>query len=253
MPVTLIKLHTKIDTVKNMLIFLMMILIGGQGFSQAGFSNSAQSTFKDFGNYSMHSLANGYNLNAFNSSENTKGRRYFFDEWVKGSIVSAAGKEINGDEYFFNFDKVNNNILVTKDKKEVIEVNKESIKEIHFTEKGIEYNFEKAEKISSYRFVEVLVKNDKLSLYKTINTKLVKANYTTNGLTESGNPYDEYVDEPSYILSYKGEFRPVILKFRSIKSNLKEESKKVNDFYADHLNDEVDEDYLKGLVIYINN
>jgi hypothetical protein len=37
-----------------------------------------------------------------------------------------------------------------------------------------------------------------------------------------------------------------------MKSVLKEESKKVNDFYADHLNDEVDENYLINLVNYIN-
>jgi hypothetical protein len=211
-----------------------------------------ESNFKDFGNYSMHPLTSGYNINSFNTADNTKGRRYYFDEWVKGNVVSSNGKEISNEDYFFNFDKVNNDLLVTKDKKEIIEVNKESVKEIHFTENGIDYNFEKVDKISTYRFVEVLVKNDKISLYKTINTRMVKANYTTNGLTESGNPYDEYVDEPNYIIKYNEDFRPVQLKFRSIKSALKEESKKVKDFYADHLNDEVDENYLKGIVNYLN-
>ena len=234
-------------------LLLLIVAVGSQGFGQSGFSNSASSTFKDFGDYSMHPIMSGSGLNAFNSPENTKGRRYFFDEWVTGEIVSFNGKSIIGDQYLFNFDKVNNNILVTKDKKEVIEVNKDSIREIHFTDKGVAYNFEKVAKISAFRFVEVLVKNDKLSLYKTISTHLVKANYTTNGLTESGNPYDEFVDEPVYIICYKGEYKPVQLKFRSIRSNLKEESKKVNDFYAEHLDDEVDENYLKSIVNYINN
>jgi hypothetical protein len=60
------------------------------------------------------------------------------------------------------------------------------------------------------------------------------------------------VDAPTYVLCYKGEFRPVLLKFKSIKSALKEESKKVNEYYADHLNDEVDETYLINLIVYIN-
>ena len=247
----MIKLQPKIYLLNRICILLASILICSGAFSQNGFSN-ANSTFKDFGNYSMHPITSGYNINSFNSAENTKGRRYYFDEWVKGSVINNAGKEISNEDYFFNFDKVTNNLLVTKDKKEIIEVDKESVKEIHFTNKGIEYDFEMVEKITPFKFVEVLIKNDKISLYKTINTRLVKADYTTNGITESGNAYDEYVDAPSYYISYKGELRPVLLKFKSMKSDLKEDSKKVNDFYSDHLNDEVDESYLKSLVIYIN-
>jgi hypothetical protein len=243
-------LRPKIFTVNKICVLLVSILICSEVFSQNGIA-TAGSTFKDFGNYSMHPIMSGSAINSFNSPENTKGRRYYFDEWVKGTVISSSGKEISSEDYFFNFDKVTNSLLVTKDKKEIIEVNKESIQEIHFSDKGTVYDFAKEEKISPFKFVEVLVKNEKVSLYKTINTRLVKANYTTNGISESGNPYDEYVDAPAFFISYKGEFKPVILKFSSIKSNLKEESKKVNDFYADHLNDEVDENYLKSLVNYI--
>ncbi len=234
----------------NTILFISLV-IHFTAFSQTGFSGS-QGTFKDFGNYSMHPITSGSNINAFNSPENTKGRRYFFDQWVKGKVIVNDGKEIGNEEYLFNFDKVTNNLLVTQDKKTVIEVNKESIKEIHLREDGKDYVFAKVDKISTYRFVEVMEKNDKLSLYKTINTHLVKADYTTNGLTESGNPYDEYIDLPVYVIIYKGDMRTVSLKFGSIKANLKEESKKVKDYYADHLNDEVDENYLKNLVEYIN-
>ncbi len=236
---------------KKIRILLISVVIGSGAFSQTGFT-SAQSTFRDFGEYSMHPLISGYSINSFNSTSNTRGRRYYFDEWVKGEVISSFGKAISNEDYLFNFDKVNNNLLVTKDKKEIIEVNKESIREIHLTEKDATYDFEKVDQISPDRFVEVLVKNDKISLYRTLNTHFVKANYTTNGLTESGNPYDEYVDEPTYFINYKGNFRPVLLKFRSIKSCLKEESKKVKDFYADHINDEIDENYLKEIVVYLN-
>jgi hypothetical protein len=232
-------------------ILSCVIVTGSFGQAITGLANTS-GRFGDFGQYGMTTLNNGYSLNSFNSPENTKGRRYFFDEWVTGSVVTNSGKQINGDEMYFNFDKVNNNLIVTKDKKEIIEVNKDSIKEIHFANKDLSYDFVKEVRITPFRFVQLLQKNDHVSLYKTINTKLVKANYTTNGLSESGNPYDEYVDAPTYFVSYKGEFRPVILKFRSMKSALNEDSKKVNQYYADHLEDEVDENYLINLVIYIN-
>ena len=237
---------------RSIVIFLACIIYSGV-FSQASTRlANTNGSFGDFGQYGMQSLTSGYNINSFNSPENTKGRRYFFDEWVRGSVVTTSGKKINSEDLYFNFDKVNNSLIVSKDKKEVIDVNSDSIKEIHFTNKGMTYDFVKEEKIAPQHFAEQLQKNDLLSLYKTINTKFVKSNYTTNGLSESGNPYDEYVDAPTYFICYKGEFRQVSLKFKSIKTALKEESKKVNDFYADHQNDEVDENFLINLVMYIN-
>ncbi len=232
-------------------VLFVTVLLCNTVFSQGGLVN-VNGSFGDFGQYSMHPLTNSYNINTFNTVDNTKGRRYFFDEWVKGTVIDSSGKEIKNDEYFFNFDKIKNSLLVTKDKKEIIEVSKESIREIHFTDKGVNYDFVKEEKITPNKLVEVLVRNERVGVYKTINTHLVKANYTTNGLTESGNPYDEFVDAPAYYICYKGAWSPVLLKFKSIKTVLKEESKKVNQFYADHLNDEVDENYLKSLAIYIN-
>ena len=244
-------MRPKFFELNKIYILLVSFLICTKTFSQNGLAN-VNGSFGDFGQYSMHPLTSGYSINSFNTIDNTRGRRYLFDEWVRGSVVNKAGKLINSEEYYFNFDKVNNNLLVTKDKKEIIEVNKESIKEIQLLEKDVEYDLVKEEKITPFRFVEILVKNENVSVYKTINTRLVKANFTTNGLTESGNPYDEYVDAPTYFIGYKGEFRPVSLKFSSMKKSLPEESKKVKQFYADHLNDEVDEVYLKNLVIFLN-
>ncbi len=239
---------------KRSVIVFLFVIIGNASFSQASTRlANTNGSFGDFGQYGMKTLTSGSNsVGSFNSTENTKGRRYFFDEWVRGTVISASGKKINSEDLYFNFDKVNNSLIVSKDKKEVIEVVGDSIREIRFASKDQVYDFVKEEKISPQHFVQQLQKNDLLSLYKTINTKFVKSNYTTNGLSESGNPYDEYVDAPAYFISYKGEFRPVTLKFKSIKTALKEEPKKVNDYYDQHQNDEVDEDFLVNLVIYIN-
>ena len=244
-------MQPKFFKLKKICILGVLFLVSSAAFSQNGLTN-VNGVFGDFGQYSMHPLTSGYSINSFNTIENTHGRRYLFDEWVHGSVVSKGGKQINSDEFYFNFDKVNNNLLVTKDKKEIVEVNKESIQEIQFFDKDISYDLIKEQKITPFRFVEILVKNENVGVYKTINTRLDKANYTTNGLTESGNAYDEYVDAPTYFICYKGEFRPVTLKFRSMKKVLPEESAKVKQFYADHLNDEVDEAYLKNLANYLN-
>jgi len=201
----------------------------------------------------MHPLMSNGGINGPASAYGTKGTRMLFDDWVKGTVIKTTGEVIDGNKYYFNFDKVTNNLIVTLDKKEVIEVYKEFIQSFNFSDKGKVFTFEKFVPIQRFRFVQVLVKDSaKYSLYKSVNTRFVAANYTTNGLTETGQLYDEFVDMNKYYIVYKEEIRPVELKFNKIKKALKEQSSRVKDFYADHLADEVDEKYLTGIVEYLN-
>ena len=143
--------------------------------------------------------------------------------------------------------------MVTIDKQQVIEVYKDSIQSFRFKEKGELFAFEKFPSIVRYRFVRVLIKNtDKYSLYTSMHTKFVGSDFQTDGLTQTGNPYDEYVDSHKYYIVYNGEARPVELKFSSIKKALKENSSKAKDYYASHLMDEIDEAYLSAIVEYVN-
>jgi hypothetical protein len=217
-------------------------------------SNPGASGFiKDFDQYSYRTILNNGNLNAFGINYNVKGSRFLFDEWVRGIVIKNSGEEISGNIYFFNFDKITNNLLVTIDKQQIIEVYKDSIQSFSFKEKGELYSFEKFPTIERYRFVRILIKDTyKYSLYKSLHTRLVGANFETNGLTESGNPYDEYVDSHKYYIVYKGEVRPVELKFSSIKKALKENSSQAKDYYANHVMDEIDEAYLSAIVEYVN-
>jgi hypothetical protein len=208
---------------------------------------------KDFDQYSYRTILNHGNLNAFGINYNIKGTRFLFEEWVRGTVVKNSGEEISGSRYFFNFDKITNNLLVTIDKNNIIEVFKDSIQSFMFKEHGELFAFEKFPSIERYRFVRILIKDtDKFSLYKSIHTRLVPADFETNGLTETGNPYDEYVDSHKYYIVYKGEVRPVELKFSSIKRALKENSSLAKDYYANHIFDEIDEAYLSGIVEYVN-
>jgi hypothetical protein len=212
------------------------------------------STFtKDFDQYSFHPIMSNGNIYAYGTNFNIKGTRLLFDEWVRGTVVKNSGEEINGNIYYFNFDKITNNLLVTVDKQQIIEVYKDSIQSFRFNEKGELYAFEKFPAIERYRFVRVLIKDsEKYSLFKDMHTKLVAADFQTNGLTESGNPYDEFVDSRKYYIVYKGEVRPVELKFSSIKKVLKENSSMAKDYYANHVMDEIDEAYLSDIVEYVN-
>jgi hypothetical protein len=214
---------------------------------------NSQTFAKDFDMYSIHPILDHGKMFAYGTEYSAKGTRLLFEDWVKGTVIKNTGEEINGDKYFFNFDKITNNLLVTIDKQEIIEVYKDSIQAFTFKSQGEQYIFKKVPSIQRYKFVQVLIDdNDNYSVYKSINTRFVGADYNTNGLTESGRPYDEYVDASKYYIVYKGEIRPVDLKFPSIKRALKENSSRVKDFYADHLLDEVNENYLTSVVKFLN-
>jgi hypothetical protein len=215
---------------------------------------TTSSTFmKDFDQYSFRQILSNGNLYAYNTNFSIKGTRFLFDEWVRGTVTKNSGEEISGNRYYFNFDKITNNLLVTVDKEQIIEVYKDSIQSFQFKQKGELYAFEKFPTIERYRFVRALIKDtDKYSLYKSMHTKLVGSDFQTNGLTESGNPYDEYMDSHKYYIVYKGEVRPVELKFSSIKKALKENSSMAKDYYANHVMDEIDEAYLSGIIEYVN-
>lgn len=216
-------------------------------------TTTAQTTFKDFGMYSPHTILNGSNLTTFNNAEGIRGRRFFFDEWAKGTVTNSLGKEIRDDSLRFNLDKITNTLLVTKNYKDIIEANKESIRDFILNQDGKTYNFTIVNAISKYKYVEVLgQKENGYALYKGINTHLVKADYNTDGLAEAGNPYDEYVDVPVYYIMYQGEVKTVALKYKSIRDAVKKDTQKLNSFAEDHRTDEIDENYLKNLVAYLN-
>jgi hypothetical protein len=123
-------------------------------------SNPGSSGFiKDFDQYSYRTILNHGNLNAYGINYNVKGTRLLFDEWVRGTVVKNSGEEISGNKYYFNFDKITNNLLVTIDKEQIIEVYKDSIQSFRFKEKGEVYAFEKFPTIERYRFVRILIKD----------------------------------------------------------------------------------------------
>ena len=196
-------------------------------------------------------------MKSFNSKDNTKGKRYFFDNWVKGTAITDKGKIINSDKFLFNVDKVSNDLLVTEDKASVIEVDKSEVRYVSLKNGDETVNFERVDIINPKVYLRVVTKKENGSgytLYKSISTVFVKANYYTDGLMESGNPYDEYVDdEQFYLMLPEGkEFKPLSLKPKSIRTALKGNDRKVNDYFYQHAGENIDDSFLKGLVDYVN-
>src|SRR5437870_2401035 len=66
-------------------------------------------SFHNFNMYSFNNALSGQFTN-FNNTENTKGKRYLFDNWVKGNVINAQGATVVNDSFFYNLDKVQNDL-----------------------------------------------------------------------------------------------------------------------------------------------
>lgn len=144
--------------------------------------------------------------------------------------------------------------MVWLDSTTVIELNSEDIGAFTISNNDTIYHFERLKNSTDLNFYQALYKNEKgFSLYKLLATKFVKADYQTNGLFESGKKYDEYIDTQEYfILSPKGELTKISFRKKSIQKALENESSKVERFFSQHKNDNVDETLVKNLIESLN-
>jgi hypothetical protein len=243
---------------KYQLVCFLFFFYGVKAFTQTVVrEQTVQNDFKNYANTESSRNYSGSYLTTFKNTEGTLGSPYLFDKWVSGKVIDKKDSVINTAGYFFNYDKIAGKILVTKDKKTIIEVEDSAIKSFSFFDPSEkEITFKKINNIEKNRFLIVLVEKQgaSYSLYKFLKTKFVKANYTTNGLIQSGNKYDEYVDEYEYYIGYSDlkTFTKVELKEKAIKKALPNNEEKVKSFFEMHKADKMNESLLVELISYLN-
>jgi hypothetical protein len=84
-------------------------------------------SFDDFEKVGTGPAAHNGLMPVFHQNEETKGSRYFFREWVKGTVIDNKGAVVSDEYCLFNYDKMAHALLVTKDKKSMIQVNSSDI------------------------------------------------------------------------------------------------------------------------------
>jgi len=190
------------------------------------------------------------------TKEELHGSPYLFTNWVHGYAVTTADSIKQNDSYLFNYEKTTGLLLYTAGGNAMKAVNKSEIKGFTlYDEKGQPYEFEDVPAINTKVFVQVLSSGNKYIIYKDLNTKFHKADFTTNGITSSGNNYDSYDDNSNYYLVTKpaGAPQKFNLKRSSLKKVFSTDAIKINQFISAHDSDEVDDTYLENLGDFMNN
>jgi hypothetical protein len=240
-----------------------LILIAVMGIGVAGMAQTNENSIRidqaiqDLtnniaGNANGQSRAVGSFVN-FHTKDDTKGSRYLFPEWVNGSVTTKGGVVIAKDSLMYNYDKISHDLYLT-DQKTVVQVDGENIKAFTLTGIGRPMTFVRLETVQPSVFFQQLVdpgtSGAGYGLYKLVKTTFKKADFHTDGLVESGNNYDEYVDVNEYYIVMPGgkEVKKVELKKKSIREALAEARQKADDFFTAHHNEDINEKFLMGLV-----
>jgi hypothetical protein len=217
-------------------------------------SQEIQDIFQDYSSAQTTAKYTGSFLPQFNPKEDTKGHRYLFNKWVNGFVTDTANNVFNKTTYLFNYDKIGKSLLCTVDKNTVYEFSSSTIKSFALQTDSGQYTFERISAVNNGNFIQQIVKGEKYSLYKSIKTTFVKSDFYSDGLIERGNRYDEYVDEYEYYILLPGgkDCRKVEFKKKSIKEILSLDSVKVNKYFSDHSSEDIDENFIKGLLAFLN-
>lgn len=184
----------------------------------------------------------------------TRGSKYLLDIFAHGFFVNSSDQLIYNRDYVYNYDKKGGGVLVTKDGKSILELGYDQTKSItFFTSKDEVLVFEKLPSVDLSHYLQVLATGKKYKIYKLIKTRLVKADYVNNGVTQHGNDYDEYIDDADYYVVDVQSMLPkkLSLKKKSIKEDFAKDADKVNKYLSDKSGD-IDDAYLSKLGDYMN-
>jgi hypothetical protein len=184
----------------------------------------------------------------------TKGSRYLMSDWSSGLVVNQYDTIISNPSYLFNYDKITGDLMMTQDKQNYISIDRSEVKSFAIKNSNGGYVFARVPETGSNGYFQVISKGEKYAIYKSIKTKLVKAQGQSNGLTTVGNDYDEYVDEYIYYLvDIKNKsVKQFELKKKSIKEAVEAEKDKAEKYFADHKRDDLDDNFLRGFGAYLN-
>jgi hypothetical protein len=206
--------------------------------------------------FNVSASRSGGNLFNVSTKEDTKGSRYLVgDGWAKGYVVDKNGASIKNDNFSYNYDKINGSLLLTQDKRAAVDVDRDQIKSFTIYDKLDQpQTYELVTSIDPTHYSQVLSNGSKYKVYKYTKTTFVKSNFQTNGMTSTGNRYDEYVDEPTYyVLNVKtSALQKISLKGKAIKQVFAADADKVKAYFSDHADDDINETFLSNLADSLN-
>ncbi len=153
----------------------------------------------------------------------------FGKNWLKGKILAADNSVITSDSFYFNIDKIGNELIITHDFENIYEVDRREFKAVMFYSGDSAFIFKRIEFINEKDLFEVLV-NDKngYCLYKVTRSKLLKGHLGLGSFGSSRyTPFDKFIDIAQYVIVFPNR------EFRKLHQLKKAAIERVFDLHAD--------------------
>jgi hypothetical protein len=189
-----------------------------------------------------------------------RGKNLLFEgNWVKGKLLTSNNSIVNGDNFLFNFDKIEHRLLITSDYKKMFEIDRREFKAALFYSNDSAYVFKHIYLINDRDLFQILVNDEnKYSLYKVVHTKLIRESFSMNIISTPGSSAirEKYVDMPEYYIFFPNrEYRSIFsLKKGPIERifELNQDSGKVDEYLRMIGGKVYNEDELVQLILYLN-
>lgn len=185
---------------------------------------------------------------------NLVGSRYLLDTFVPGYFTYTADKKYFNKRCLFNYEKISGFVLLTLDRQNVREVDRDQIKAFTLYDKtDRRYDFEQVPEIDKTHYLQVLASGSKYKIYKLIKTNFVASGVAHTAAGDKGQDYDQYLDEAEYyVLDVQTkQVQKVALKKKALKQAFQKEADKVNKFMSEN-NDSVNDTFLGKLGTIVN-
>ncbi|MDR3694125.1 carboxypeptidase-like regulatory domain-containing protein [Mucilaginibacter sp.] len=193
-------------------------------------------------------------LPVFHPVDETKGSRYLFTDWASGFVVDPKDSVYKNPKYGFNYDKMNGGLLLTMDKRTAIEIDPSKIKSFTLYDNLNQPQvYEYVPEINKTHYPMLLSEGKNYKIYKLTSTRFVKNDFHSDGMTSTGNNYDEYVDTYTYYV-YNVQTKQVqelAPKKKAIKTVFASEGKKVDSFFSAY-DGSIDDSYIRSLGDFMN-
>lgn len=187
-------------------------------------------------------------------NSNLVGSRYLFDTFVPGYFTYTDDKKFYNKRCLFNYEKLSGFVLLTLDRRNVKEVDRDQIKSFTLFDKADQrYDFEQVPEIDKDHYLQVLANGSKYKIYKLIKTSFVASGVAHTAAGDKGQDYDQYMDEAEYyVVNVEAKrVQKITLKKKALKEAFQKEIDKVNKFLSEN-NDSVNDAFLGKLGTVVN-
>jgi len=186
--------------------------------------------------------------------DNTKGSLFLISHFSYGIIVDENNKIIKDSSIMLDYDKMNDRLLIAQDSLEYFELGNKKVLAFAIKTGDSAYVFLHLPLLSDTGYFLLLAQGSKYSAYKSFRTIYEASNYKSDGMVTSGHQDNEYIDDQSYywvdqIHNKAGGFT---LKKKSIGKAFSFEMAKTEEFLSKFRNNDINDEFIKQLIGYLN-